>query len=160
MGGRQTLGKRWYKRAIQKSAQQLVGAERWIRQHPDRVFLDAACQRAIPIRIPYPGRLNCHLVLVAHGADSACRAAVDKNRRLAIDPEVVGDGSPFVIGQILPSGPTVHVLDDVSLPIVLDTLDTVADFVGYLARKEALLVDKRLEFARDSDSRFRLQKVT
>src|SRR5271154_3975523 len=31
---------RWFKKAIQNSARQVWGAERWIRQFPDRLFLD------------------------------------------------------------------------------------------------------------------------
>lgn len=33
---------RWFKRAIQKSADQVWGAERWIKQHQNRLFLDRA----------------------------------------------------------------------------------------------------------------------
>src|SRR5208282_3010655 len=34
---------RWYRRAVEKSVDQIRGAERWLRQFPSRVFLDAAC---------------------------------------------------------------------------------------------------------------------
>jgi hypothetical protein len=40
--------KRWFRRAIQASAETGVGAERWIRNHPDRLFLDSACTRRFP----------------------------------------------------------------------------------------------------------------
>src|SRR5689334_2207219 len=31
---------RWFRRAVQKSAEQVWGAERWIKSYPDRVFID------------------------------------------------------------------------------------------------------------------------
>jgi hypothetical protein len=39
-GDLQVEWRRWYKRAILKSAQQVWGAERWIREFPSRLFLD------------------------------------------------------------------------------------------------------------------------
>jgi len=45
---------RWYRRAVLKSAQQVFGAERWLRSHPDRVYLDHSfssdCPSLYPIR--------------------------------------------------------------------------------------------------------------
>ena len=35
---------RWYKRAIQKSAVQAWGAERWLKTYPDKVFIDRGCK--------------------------------------------------------------------------------------------------------------------
>ncbi|MFO6407295.1 hypothetical protein ACLBV3_36125, partial [Pseudomonas aeruginosa] len=39
---------RWYKRAIEKSARQLAGAESFLRRFPDRVFVDKSCQTKLP----------------------------------------------------------------------------------------------------------------
>jgi hypothetical protein len=36
----------------------------------------------------------------------------------------------------------IHILDDTSLDILLRTLDTVADFVGYLQKKETFVKRK------------------
>ncbi len=58
---------------------------------------------------------------------------------------------PFAIGQIDPSKGFVHVLDDTSLEIVMSTLDTISDFVSYLSKKEALILDGRLGFAAGED---------
>ena len=44
---------------------------------------------------------------------------------------------PFCIGDINPDGGFIHILDDFTLPIILKELDTITDFVGYLAEKEA-----------------------
>ena len=40
---------RWYRKAIEKSADQVYGAERWITKYPDRLFLDRSCTRPFPI---------------------------------------------------------------------------------------------------------------
>ena len=37
--------RRWYKRAIQKSAEQLIGAKNWIIRYPDRIAVDAKCSQ-------------------------------------------------------------------------------------------------------------------
>jgi len=44
----------------------------------------------------------------------------------------------FTIGQLNPHKGFVHVFDDATLDIVMQTLDTVSDFVTYLSKKEAL----------------------
>ena len=41
-------------------------------------------------------------------------------------------GKPFTVGQVNPSKGFVHVFDDATLPLVLQQLDTVSDFVYYL----------------------------
>src|SRR5450432_293868 len=43
---------RWYRRAVLKSAGQVMAAERWFRSYPERVFLDPKCQERFPIRLP------------------------------------------------------------------------------------------------------------
>jgi hypothetical protein len=45
---------RWFRKAIMKSAEQAWGAERWLRDHPDRVFIDRACTQAFPLDLPPP----------------------------------------------------------------------------------------------------------
>ena len=46
---------------------------------------------------------------------------------------------PFQIGWLDQDKPFVHVLDDTSLNILLETLDTVTDLIEYLRAKESLL---------------------
>jgi hypothetical protein len=67
---------------------------------------------------------------------------------LTIRPRIVGDqhispresgGSPFVVGVLDARKGFVHVLDDFSLDVLLSTLDTVRDFVGYLEKKETVI---------------------
>lgn len=144
--------KRWYKRAIQKSVDQIRGAERWIAQFPDRIFIDPQCTQRLPIDLPPPERRKVHGIVVALGAGAACKKHYNTGRgSLFIHPEIKGDAHwqgdsamPFVIGDVDPNGPFVNVLDDATLDIVLGELDTITDFTEYLAKKENLIRSGRL----------------
>lgn len=137
--------KRWYGKTIQAGAKQVLGAERWIREHPDRLFLDRSCTNPFPLPIPDPTRAKFHRIVVAHGASSACHMAYGGSGSLMIDTTIKGDlrskgaTHPFTIGQVCPDKGYVHVFDDTTLRIVLSTLDTVSDFVRYLSIKERFL---------------------
>ncbi len=138
---------RWYRRAIEKSAKQLAGAESWLRRFPDRVFLDAACQKSLPIPIPAVERLRVHLIAVAHGSLRRAGQHWDSigsgsSASLIIDTQLVGrehENQPFRIGWPLESRRFVHVLDDLTLSLLLRELDTISDFVDYLTKKQRLL---------------------
>jgi hypothetical protein len=153
--------RRWYKKAIKKSADQIYGAERWIKEHPDRLFLDRACVQPFPVPLPKPERMQIHRIFVAHGVSEACRRALGGSGSLMIDPNLIGDDHliigenhvvlmdgrltlpspprPFAVGQVDPERGFIHVLDDTTLDVLLQTLDTIKDFVEYLRRKERLI---------------------
>lgn len=145
---------RWYRRAVEKSVRQLAGAESWLERFPDRVFLDASCQKNVPIAIPPSDRRRVHLVAVAHG--SLARAvehwnsiAAGSSGSLILDTELVNRGhydQPFRIGWPLKNKRFVHVFDDVTLSLILDELDTVSDFVDYLAKKQQLFERSGCDF--------------
>lgn len=138
---------RWYKKAVRKSADQLWGAESHIRAHPDTLYLDPACPQPFPFPLPEPARARVHRIAVAHGAAERCRAHFGGGSgSLMLNTEVAGDAELFTIGQIDPAKGFVHVLDDTTLDIVLDTVDTISDFVGYLDRKERFLTSGRKIF--------------
>src|ERR1041385_3002842 len=42
---------RWFRKTVKDSARQVWGAERWIKQFPDRLFLDKACSVRFPISL-------------------------------------------------------------------------------------------------------------
>lgn len=140
---------RWYRRAVLKSADQIWGAERWLRAYPDRLFVDKECTRELPIEIPSADRLIVHRVAVAHGASSACVEAFGGSGSLMLRSDIVGEDhwraapgghvSPFCVGKISAERGFVHVMDDTTLDILLGTLDTISDFVAYLSKKEKLL---------------------
>ncbi len=147
--------RRWYKRAIASSADQIFGAERWINRFPDRIFLDNKCTQKLPIEIPPPERRKVHRIVVALGAVNACEAHfVEGIGSLMILPAIHGDQHwkpdtvvPFTIGDVNPSGGLIHVLDDATLDIVLSELDTISDFTAYLTKKEELFRSGKLTFA-------------
>lgn len=138
---------RWFKRAIQKSADQLWGAEGWIKKSQNRLFLDRSCNIPFPIDIPDLLTAKFHLILVAHDNSKRCQQECGGSGSLMINTSIKGDAHyvnenddvPFFIGDIDPSRTFVHVLGDTSLDIVLGTLDTISDFVSYLTKKEKLL---------------------
>lgn len=144
--------KRWYKRAIAKSAEQIRGAERWINTYPDRIFLDRLCTQPLPIRMPPPERRKVHGIVVALGAGNACKDFFGEGiGSLMITPSIQGDAhwnadlvAPFAIGDVDPSGSFIHVLDDASLDIALRELDTITDFTSYLTKKEAIIRSQKL----------------
>jgi hypothetical protein len=147
---------RWYRNAVEGAAKQLWGAERHIRKHPDRIFIDPQCKIPLPIPLPDQARMRVHRVVVAHGGSQRCREALGGSGSLMIVPEIVGDdhkktravgGAPFAIGRVSATKPFVHVLDDPSLELLLTNLDTVSDFVGYIRKKEAFIASGRLRMA-------------
>ncbi|NJA90136.1 hypothetical protein HCX48_13025 [Rhodocyclus tenuis] len=134
---------RWFKRAIVESAKQLHGAMNWLRRFPDRIFLDAACTRPLPIALPPPSGAKYHLVAVTRGSREACLAAFPGSfGTLQINTSVEGTASehwPFTIGLLDRSKHFVHVLDEFSLEVVMDEMNTITDFVEYLNARESFL---------------------
>jgi hypothetical protein len=144
--------KRWYRRAVLKSVEQIRGAERWIAKFPDRIFIDPQCTQRLPILLPPPERRKVYGIVVALGAGDACRKYFDEGMgSLFIRPDIKDSAHyegecivPFAVGDIDSKGPFVNVLDDATLDIVLGELDTITDLTRYLAKKEQLIRSGRL----------------
>lgn len=133
---------RWFRRAVEDSAQQAWGAERWIKKFPDRLFLDRACTKSLPIDFPKDSPLNFHLIIVAHGISTHIKELYGGNGSLIIDSSLVRLGNhtiPFTIGDLDPNQSFVHILDDYSLITLMNARDTISDFVKYLEKKEKLI---------------------
>ena len=137
---------RWFKRSIKKSVQQLWGAEKWIRRYPESLFLNKFCNQPFPLYIPNIETAKFHLIAVAHSSSERCCQELGGSGNLRIQSSAKENSnclssrhsSPFCIGDIDPNQTFVHILDDISLDVVLDTLNTVSDFVSYLSKKEEL----------------------
>lgn len=151
---------RWYRRAIEKSAAQVWGAERWIKSYPHRLFLDRSCTEPFPIDLPDPATATFHRIVVAHDASRRCQREFGGSGSLIIEPDIISamhcasrvdGGKPFAIGQIDLAQGFVHVLDDTSLNIVMRSLDTITDFVSYLSKKEEFIANGRLGWAAGED---------
>ena len=153
-GNIETDWKRWFKKAVVKSADQLWGAESWIKKFPERIFLDKNCTQLFPYDLPKPSKAKFHLVVVAHDVSKICAEAYGGSGSLMIQSNHIGINdhlSPpmngesaiarsfFTVGDLDPSRTFVHILDDTSLNIVFKTLDTISDFTAYLEKKEIFL---------------------
>ncbi len=146
--------KRWVKRAVRDAAKQAKGAERWITEYPDRIFLDRGCKTHFPINFPSSEERVIHRVVVAKGAGEACREHIpDSSGSMIIKPAIKANGhwssepgkiEPFAIGDLDPAGSFVHVIDDVALDIIMRELDTIRDFTDYLDKRELFVRSGRL----------------
>ena len=131
---------RWFRRAIYDAAKQAWGAQRWLSSCPGRLFLDRACTQPLPVAIAPDARF--HLVVVAHGVSSRVRQHFGDSGTLMLNMVLRGADAhiaPFMIGDVGPTKPFVHVLDDESLIALMRSRDTVTDFLDYLTKREALL---------------------
>ena len=98
---------RWRRAAIEESASQIAGAERWIAANPNIITKDGEPG------LPFPASSRVHRIAVALGSKGEV-------------PMTFGDfGKGFV-----------HVFDEESLHTVMQELDTISDFVKYLVDKE------------------------
>jgi hypothetical protein len=139
---------RWNRKAIDRSESQIYGAERWLTQHPDRLFLDAACTERLPIPLPPAADRQIHRIVVAIGSRDACvrfygggsgslrvsTSRVPKSEQSPLPPKL----ECFAVGHRDPTRKYVHVFDEITLDIVLGELDTTPDFCAYLSQKEKL----------------------
>jgi len=139
---------RWYKKAIQGAAKQIFGAERWLFKYPDSIFLDSKCAQSFPFQIPKQDDAVVHRIVISQGASDDCREYWGGTGSLVLDSRIIGDAHlnrddcvPFTVGQINPDKGFVHIFDDVTLGIVMQTLDTVSDFITYLTKKELFFRD-------------------
>jgi hypothetical protein len=62
---------RWYRRAIEGSVAQIQGAERYLRDHSDELYLDAARTQKFPLALPPTERRRVHRIAIALGAAEA-----------------------------------------------------------------------------------------
>lgn len=144
---------RWFKRAIQKAAKSLYGAERWIREFPGEIYLDRQCTKRLPQQIPDKLVLNVHRIIVARGAKERCREELGGSGSFIVAPDLVGsahvskaaDGyGVFRIGRVSETGGFVHVFDEVILECALCELDTISDLLRYLRSKEQHIEDGKI----------------
>ena len=146
---------RWYRRAVKKSVDQIRGAERWLRDHPNRVFLDSQCTMRLPVDLPPIDRRRVHGIAIVRGAHQACSQFYDgDDGSLVIMPRLKGDAHidpasagwrPFAVGDVDPGGPFVHVFDETALDRVMLEQDTISDFVAYLLARAAAIRNEDLE---------------
>lgn len=136
---------RWYREAIVESAAQLWGAASHLRGPNPAIYLDAHCK--VPFPLPaLTERTRIHLVAVAANSTQPAHDYFDKiggpgSSGTLIHafgvPDVVEGKRPFVVGDLNPKKPYIHILDEESVDRLLTELGTISDFVHYLTEKEA-----------------------
>ncbi len=144
--------KRWFKKSVVKSARQIYGAERWIKNYPSEIYLDQNCRERFPLEIEDVE--NAKFFRIAVTKNSYRRAAEyfskGSSGSFFIQPGIFGEQHykhPFTVGNIDPSKGFVHVFDERTLDLIFQELDTVYDFVRYLQAKEFALLDNELHSA-------------
>jgi hypothetical protein len=119
---------RWYRRAIEKSSRQLAGAEHFLKRFPKRVFIDKECTAPLPIALPDSREARYHLIAVTRGGHFAARQFYGggSSGSLMLLTHLRGRAAheemPFHVGHPLESGRFVHVLDEVTVDLLLDEL--------------------------------------
>lgn len=140
--------RRWYKTAVKKSADQLMGAHKWLTEHPNEIYLDKKCESPFPINLAYEN-LNIHLVvLTSNIAKSADRYWQEPTltsffHNFLVDEKNLPD-KPFSLGATARNGKFIHVMDERGLDFLLDELSTVSDFIEYLEAKEEAILTKKI----------------
>ncbi|PWB15472.1 hypothetical protein DCO44_06080 [Acinetobacter sp. AM] len=143
--------KRWYKKAITKSLSQTVGAERWIRKFPNRLFVDKGCTKAFPINFDI-SQAKFHHILVTHGLENVLEKALGYASLQFTNDHELSDHQHFKIGLINQSNPFVHVFTEKTLQDSLGHFDTANDFIEYLKLREIFfLTDKDVSLNAEGD---------
>ncbi|WLC16641.1 hypothetical protein [Bradyrhizobium diazoefficiens] len=136
---------RFYRNAIEGAVIQINGANNWMDRYPERIYLDPACTQKLPIDLPPRATRRVHGVVVATGAHRSIQKILDdRSGSFVIMPALKGRDAidfsregfmPFAIGDVNPGRLFVHVFDDVGIKRVLEHLNTISDFAGYLKKR-------------------------
>lgn len=136
---------RWFKKSVVESCTQLFGAEKFIKDHPDRIFLDKKCSDKLPVSVDKS--FTFHLVAVTNNISSPALKYFDKFEK-GSSSTLINTYKydafeclqhPFCVGDLYPEKTFVHVLDETSLSLLLTELNTVTDFIAYLTEKERVI---------------------
>lgn len=134
---------RWHRYAVTESLKEVRTASNWI-EKGNTPFVDAKCSKTLPISLPTVENMEIYRICIAGGATAACRQA--KRRRSgslnlvpkACDPiynpetKSLSRGRPFRIGSGVERDPRTHVIDATAFGLIIQDVDTIADFVDYL----------------------------
>lgn len=124
---------------------QLVGAEKFIRENPRRLYLDKQCYVPFPYRLPDMNKAVFHRIAVTRGSYDA---AVAHWRGQSSGSLMINTGltdkkqhleTPFTVGWPAGKDRFVHMLDELTVDMLPSGLDTVSDLVGYFSEKERFL---------------------
>ena len=115
---------RWCREAIEKSADQIYGAERWLSTQQFVTRRDGSRGLALPPT----DRRRVHRIAVALGSEGRVPIAGPGRRR----------------GWI-------HVLEETALAVLMQELDTISDFTAYLQEKEDAFAVSLMMYEQEAD---------
>lgn len=146
--------RRWYRTAVKESAKQLHGAESFVKNHPDKIFLNSKLEDPFPFDLTSP-ELKIHLIAVTRGIGDHAKRFFDSIKPGSSGtlgycyqiPEEQLLEKPFFVGDVNQEKTFVHVLDESGIKLLLEELCTPADFIRYLEVKEKTIRDKSLLFS-------------
>ena len=140
--------KKWAKKAIVESSNQIFGAERWIKRFPDRISLDAKGEEKFPFLLPKNEDMIIHRIVLAPYSGNELKELMGDNKAFVINPSIIGEekhlNTPFTVGQINKEKGFVHIMNETSLEVLMTELNTVSDFVIYLLEKERFILSGQL----------------
>lgn len=142
---------RWKRKAIDESITQINGAEKWIKNHPDQIYLNKNCNTIISINSKK--KFKIYRIVVAHGiSDSIANIPGNTSGSLGIKYSDNNDFEDVQYFVELPKSPIYHILDSANLEILLKELDTITDFINYLKEKEkAIKLSKIVTYTGEED---------
>jgi hypothetical protein len=141
---------RWCRKSLIESAAQLNRAENWLLHYPKKIFLDAKCEQPLPIEIPDSKNIKIYKICVALGASGRLLQETGRTS-LRIEPNVIDDEKIFSVGKLSTCKGWVHVFGKDELLLTLSLIDTAADFIEYLAKREALLNNDKFALAESEE---------
>jgi hypothetical protein len=132
--------KRWFKKSVVASARQLYGAESFLKNHSERIYLDKACENKFPISLS-EYNYEIHLIAVTYNTKKTAEDFFGKGSSGSFMQRFIPEennefNQPFYIGDLDKDKTFVHVFDELSLDLLMKELSTISDFINYLAEKE------------------------
>ena len=141
---------RWFRKAISASAEQIYGAETTLKEYQSNIFLDTKCTKKLPVDLPNTEDMIIHRVITVPQAKKGLKfkELVGGSGTFIVSPALKGEEehlkSPFEVGQINPDKGYIHILNETSLEILMNELDTITDFIDYLQSKEKLILSNNM----------------
>jgi hypothetical protein len=130
-----------FQKHIEKSQRQLLGAQRWIKKYPDKIFLDAQCTKKIFQRLPKEPKF--HLISVFRGFKSdSLKYYKQHDGSLPIDTSC---NQLFSITSNKVDSSFIHTFDEVGIDKVIREINTISDFISYLEDREKLFTKNSIQ---------------
>ena len=145
---------RWFRSSVLESEKQLRGAEAHIRRSPEKLFLDKKCTEKFPHELDI-NNLKIHLIAVTFNSYTPSKNYYDSMKPGSSGsllcsfktPTNEIQSLPFRINDLNPKKTFIHILDEMTLDLLLKELGNASDFIHYLEAKEYAVRKRNLFFA-------------